>query len=154
MGNTRKSNPRPAMPAPDRDRSTLERSGLLNAVGGVTGAEASHPDAELLALIARFAERRDAAYALIRQAERYAYGGKRSKELWRQALADHPTRMELEAEIAETPARTRDGAIAKLTLALEGMDERGDGAAGSIWQVPISAVRDALAALAPMEVRT
>ena len=127
--------------------SILQRVGLLTPSGAVRGAEALHPDAELLATIAQFSARRDISYTLAERARRYTEGGRKQNELLRQAMTDYDVRKDLEAKIARTPAVTSAGVIAKLMLALEQMD--GMDRPGSMWQVPISAINDALATGCP-----
>jgi hypothetical protein len=136
-----------AAPPSPADCSILQRVGLLTPIGDVRGAEASHPDAKLLATIAEFSERRDISYGLAERARRYTDGSWSHNELLRQALSDYDVRKDLEAKIARTPAVTPVGVIAKLVLALEQMD--GMDRPGSMWQVPISAIKDALMAGCP-----
>jgi hypothetical protein len=134
--------PKGAAPPSLSDCSVLQRVGLLTPSGAVLGADALHSDAELLAAIAEFSGRRDICHALAERARSYTEGTRTHNELLRQAMSDYDVRKELEAKIARTPALTPVGVIAKLVLALEQTD--GMDRPGSMWQVPISALKDAL----------
>ena len=121
--------------APDRKsiRANLKAAGLLPSLK-------TNPDAELIVLIQlhRAARvRRDAAYK--RWTNTVGAGKKVAGDEFRSA-AD--ASMALENRIAETPAKTPEGAMAKLLLAMEDMP---GGTPGSCNYLPVSAMLDVIA---------
>jgi hypothetical protein len=131
------------IPAPPISGPSLPPE-LLQAVAS---GSARHPDAKLIGLIEEFSIRRDHCERLFDKARAHNPNSRRHQELWRELIADHPERERLERAIATTPARTMTGALDKVSLGLRMLDHKGDGALGSIFQIAISALRDAFTLL-------
>lgn len=106
-----------AAPTPERRASILDLLGLTSLP--------DHPDAVLIAAIERYTHLRDLHHATPRSAA----------DGWREMDA-------LEAEIGRIPAATALGARAKLDLALDLIPK-----AGPAYAIPVSALRDFLAAM-------
>jgi len=109
----------------------------------VVGVETSHPDAELLRLIAEFAELNDTSWQLIRRAEKLKADGRVYRRLWREALSSNDQRNRLEHAICTTVARTKLGLIAKANLWLEIHADN----TGTLWSLPKAVLSDAIALL-------
>jgi hypothetical protein len=130
----------PLQPAPPQaDGDLLARTGLRAAAAGIPD---NHPDAPLFRALSALAEAErtcnDAHRNWNARPGRRQMDRSEAKRIYQQASAAcqaHRTR------VAALPARTPDGALAKLRYVLECYNEN----TSTYFQLPLSALQDALA---------
>lgn len=123
----------------------LRQAGLILDTGEVAGADASHPDAALLDLMRRYSLESHHARALLHQVEALGEDHRDYPRTFEEFRSHQFAADDLEKAIADTPARTREAASAKMMLALATVDPEGEGCFASLFQLCASALRDGLA---------
>jgi hypothetical protein len=129
-----------SVPPPSEPLDLLSRTGLRAAAEGIAS---DHPDRDLLCDLAALnqADRhRSDSYANWNAPPRFRIGTKaEAGAAFMQAAEQHRT---IESRVIRTAAHTPEGAAGKLRFVL---DTLGDGQSGTMMDLPISAIRDALA---------
>jgi len=117
-------------------RKSLAAAGLLVAAEGATG-----PDAKLIQACEECLSARASADTYWHGAQAPRLEKATRVDMRAQAMAANTRRGELEAWIIATPARTVEGASAKIRCALDGMGEK---RTGNIFTFPRAVMEDAL----------
>ncbi len=131
----------PSAPGAVVIRAAIKAAGLILPCGAVPGTDIHDPDWTLLAMIVAYTRYDDESEALIKEAKRYKPDSRKRRALWHEALSTHDVCEQLRTEIARTKPVSATGLYAKLVLALEQMDRKGDGRVGTIWELPVAAMR-------------
>jgi hypothetical protein len=133
--------PRQVIPADAISTADLLTRLGLRGLADVTGAD--NPDARLLAALDELADaERDTEAAMANWQGHPARRVGSVAEAHRAFVIAAEAMMAVKARVITTPAQTLPGALAKMRFTLEKWD---DGRSGSFMDLPLSAIRDALA---------
>ena len=125
------------------DRALLERCGLVDASGRVSGAERMHPDAKLLAMVADYTTMIQTSQALYARLHNYKEDGRVYRRLWREMLSTREQEEQLELKILAIKAETKLGLLAKMGLYCDLHQDH----TGSWLGRPMAVMREAMAML-------